>query len=79
MKIEGAEVEDDWRMKDWMSRTGTSDVRDLWNVTEVPQRLFLWTTDGETLLGEEDTTRQDQNQVWASLRNNFSDLGDIRN
>jgi hypothetical protein len=63
-------VDDDWLMVDWMSRTGTSDIRANWLVPPPIQSLAIWTPDGEIDLGEEYVAMYPQEQVWRSLKTN---------
>jgi hypothetical protein len=57
MSIEGAIVDDDSPMEDWMSRTGSSVVTVNWRAAApfIPsvQKFWLWTPDGIIELGDE--------------------------
>jgi hypothetical protein len=59
MLIQGAEVDDDWPMSDWMTRTGSSNVRVSWKMQQAYQKFWLWMPKGEVDLGDE---------MWSSLR-----------
>jgi hypothetical protein len=64
MLIEGGEAEDDWPMSDWMSRTGTSDVRVNWKMEQPYQKFWFWSCGNEVDLGDE----RGPAETWASLK-----------
>jgi hypothetical protein len=67
MLIEGEEVDDDWPMSDWMTRTGKSEVRVSWKMERPYQKFWLWIPTGEVDLGEEFLDRRPPAEMLASL------------
>jgi hypothetical protein len=76
MNIEGGEVEDELVMSDWLTTTGTSEVRAHWEAMRAEQKFFLWTEEGEVPLGEVDVESYTESQAWEIMRERHPELRD---
>jgi hypothetical protein len=77
MLIDGTEVDDDWPMSEWMTRTGKSHIAPNGRMEKEYQKFWLWTPKGEKDLGDEELEGRQPNEIWAILRTRNLTLMDI--
>jgi hypothetical protein len=75
MMFEGGEIDNATEMVDWLSTTGTSDLRVNWTKLNPRQKSWIWTENGEVDLGDVELFGQPDENIWQTLRADNPQLG----
>jgi hypothetical protein len=77
MWIENAIVDDGYEATDWVTQTGTSDIREKWTLGIPAQRFKPWKWSGPIDIGDEDLDGRSREEIWQSLSRKCPELGEF--